>query len=123
MKKKHYQNLGKEERDVIAILRSQDSSLSEIARRLQRDKGTISRELKRNGAPVNTGYYLPHKANERSVNRGIDRHRRERLKGPRIRRYVRERLRAGWSPELTAGRWSKIHPECPISHEAIYQWV
>lgn len=45
------------------------------------------------------------------------------MKNPRVRGYVRTRLRAGWSPELTAGRWSKLHPESSISHEAIYQWV
>lgn len=123
MPKPHYTHLSKEERDLLAVLRSQGVILSEIARRLQRDKGTISRELKRNGAPVNTGYYLPHKANERANNRNRERHRRERLKEPRMRCYVRRRLTAGWSPELTAGRWSKLHPECPVSHEAIYQWV
>jgi IS30 family transposase len=36
---------------------------------------------------------------------------------------VAQRLRAGWSPELIAGRWRGRHPDCPISHEAIYQWV
>lgn len=123
MKKQHYQHLAKEERDVIAILRSQDNKLSEIARRLQRNKGTISRELKRNGAPVNTGYYLPHKAHERSTIRNSLSHTRNRLKIPRIRGYVRARLRSGWSPELTAGRWSTLHPEISISHETIYQWV
>lgn len=123
MPKQHYRHMSKEERDMLAVLRGQGVNLSEIARRLRRDKGTISRELKRNGAPVNTGYYLPHKANERSKNRSSETHRRQRLKEPRIRWYVRERLRAGWSPELTAGRWSKLHPECPVSYEAIYQWV
>ena len=34
-----------------------------------------------------------------------------------------QRLRAGWSPELIAGRWRRRHPEDAISHEAIYQWV
>lgn len=123
MKKQHYQHLSKEERDLIAVLRGQDIKLSEIARRLQRNKGTISRELRRNGAPVNTGYYLPHKAHERSVARNSFSHRRCRLKQPRIRNYVRVRLCAGWSPELIAGRWSRLHPEESISYEAIYQWV
>lgn len=123
MKKQHYQHLSKEERDVIAILRSQGIKFSEIARRLRRNKGTISRELKRNGAPVHTGYYLPHKAHERSLIRNSLSHRRNRLKTPRIQRYVRARLRALLSPELIAGRWSRLHKESSISHEAIYQWV
>lgn len=123
MPKLHYQHLSKEERDLIAVWRSQGFGPSGIARRLRRDKGTISRELKRNGAPVNTGYYLPHKAHERSAQRNRESHRRTRLKEPKIRHYVKVRLKAGWSPELIAGRWSKLHPECSISHEAIYQWL
>lgn len=106
MSKQQHRHLLKEDRDVIAVLRGQGVSLSEIARRLRRDKGTISRELKRNGAPVNAGYYLPRKANERAEERNSERHRRERLKEPRVRSYVRMRLAARWSPELTAGRWS-----------------
>lgn len=120
---KTYRHLSKEERDVLAVLRGEGRSLREIARRLKRDPGTLSRELKRNAPPVHTGYYLPHKAHERATRRNQETHRRDRLKEPRIRRYVRDRLRAGLSPELIAGRWNRLHPESSITHEAIYQWV
>ena len=108
---------------MIAVLRGEGRTLRFIARELGRDPSTLSRELKRNAAPVNTGYYLPHKAHERATKRNRETHRRDRLKEPRIRRYVRDRLRSGLSPELIAGRWSRLHPESSISHEAIYQWV
>lgn len=123
MPKKPYKHLSKEERDLIAVLRGEGRKLRSIARELGRDPGTLSRELKRNAPPVHTGYYLPHKAHERAVGRNIESHRRDRLKEPRVRRYVRERIQSGWSPELAAGRWSSLHPESSVSHEAIYQWI
>lgn len=123
MPKKTYTHLFKEERDLIAVLRGEGRSLRSIARELGRDPGTLSRELKRNAPPVYKGYYLPHKAHERATERNRVSHRRDRLKEPRLRRYVRDRLRVGWSPEIIAGRWNKIHPESPVSHEAIYQWL
>lgn len=112
-----------EERDLIAVLRSEKNKVSEIAKKIGRDKGTISRELRRNGAPIHTGYYLPHKAHERSMDRNAKSRRHERLDDPRLRSYIKQRLRAGWSPELIVGRWSKLHPKRSVSHEAVYQWV
>jgi len=41
-----YTHLTKEERDMIAVLKAKGISLSEIARRIDRHKSTISRELK-----------------------------------------------------------------------------
>lgn len=123
MPKKTYHHLTKEERDLIAVLKSEGKSLRDIARRLRRDPGTISRELRRNAPPIHRRYYLPHRAHARYLERNRERAHRLRLKEPRVRRYVRERIRAGWSPELTAGRWSRLHPEQTISHEAIYQWI
>lgn len=118
-----YTHLSQDERDMIAVLRGEGQSLRTIAQQIHRDPGTLSRELKRNAPPIHTGYYLPHKAHERAVQRNQHSHRRERLKSPKIRDYVRRRIKADWSPELTAGRWNALHPENPISHEAIYQWI
>lgn len=118
-----YTHLSQDERDTIAVLRSEGRSLRFIAKKMNRDPGTLSRELKRNAPPIHTGYYLPHKAHERAVKRNSERAKRERLKDPRLRGYVRRRIKADWSPELTAGRWSMLHPELPVSHEAVYQWI
>jgi IS30 family transposase len=123
MPKTTYVHLSKEERDPIAVLRGEGRSIRSVARELGRDPGTLSRELKRNAPPVHTGYYLPHKAHERAVARNCVTHRRDRLKDPKVRRYIRERIRSGWSPEIIAGRWSLLHPELAVSHEAVSQWV
>ena len=108
---------------MIAVLRGEGRTLRFIAKKMKRDPGTLSRELKRNAPPVHTGYYLPHKAHERALNRNRESHQRERLKNPTIRSYVRQRIKADWSPELTAGRWNSLHSDYPISHEAVYQWI
>lgn len=118
-----YQHLSSHERDLLAVLRSRGHSLRQIAHRLGRDPSTVSRELRRNAPPVYTGYYLAHKAHQRAEERTCRSRTHPRLKTTRLRRYVADRLRHGWSPELIAGRWTRRHPERAISHEAIYQWV
>jgi IS30 family transposase len=120
---KTYKHLSVEERDILAVLKSQGHSLRQIATVLNRSPSTLSRELKRNAPPVYTGYYLAHKAQKRADKRKHESHRRQRLKNDFIRGYVEKHIRLGWSPELIAGRLSIEHPEESISHEAIYQWI
>ena len=120
---KTYKHLDDHERDLLAVLRSRGTSLRQIATVLGRNPGTLSRELQRNAPPVHTGYYLAHKAQQRSEERNRSSRSHRRLKNDVIRRYVAQRLRRGWSPELTAGRLTLRHPQHAISHEAIYQWV
>ena len=123
MKPKTYKHLSTDERDILAVLKSKGHSLRDIATILERSPSTLSRELKRNAPPVNTGYYLAHKAQERADKRKHESHGRPRLKSDGIRRYVEQHLRRGWSPELIAGRLGVAYPGQSISHEAIYQWV
>ena len=120
---KPYKHLTEHERDLLSVLKSKGHKIREIARALGRDPGTISRELKRNAPPIHTGYYLAHKAHERAVSRAIASRTHDRLKNDKIRKYVKRRIRYGWSPELIAGRLKKLYPDLSISHEAIYQWV
>lgn len=121
--KPNYQHLSAHERDQIAVMRSQGHSLRAIAHHLGRSPATLSRELSRNAAPVNRGYYLPHKAQARALARRSAAVQRPRLKIPNIRRYVRRQLRRGWSPELIAGRIKHFAWKQTVSPEAIYQFV
>lgn len=118
-----YRHLSKEERDLIAVLKAQGCSLREIGEKLGRDKGTISRELRRNAPDIYKGYYLSHKAQERARGRWVTAHIRARLKSPAIQAYVVQGLKAGLSPELIAGRLPLDQPGVRISHEAIYQYI
>ncbi len=66
---KQYQHLTRDERVAISILLKDGKSLSEIARTLGRNKGTISREVNRNGSPKRRYYAIPwvHLKAERGV--------------------------------------------------------
>lgn len=122
MKRESYSQLSAEERDLIAHRRAQGASLRVIAKQLQRDVSTISRELSRNRAPI-YNIYLGHQAQKRAKVRWCESHRRPRLKSKKLRNLVRRKLKEGWSPELIAGWVRTQHPRMKISHEAIYQFV
>ena len=119
---KLFTHLTPEERDEIAIMQAQGKSLNDIAQKLQRPKSTISRELRRNRSPV-YNVYLPHRAQQRAMERKSAAHKRPRLKSEKIRHYVTCKLKQGWSPEQIAGRLSTEYPWLSISHEAIYQYL
>jgi IS30 family transposase len=118
-----YKQLNIEDREKMAILKGQGKGVREIARELERDPSTISRELQRNAPPIRSGYYLAHKAQARATSRRSLAVHRKRLKTPRLRAYVKRQLRRGWSPELIAGRLISLGWRDHVSYEAIYQWV
>ncbi|MBN8215502.1 MAG: IS30 family transposase [Spirochaetes bacterium] len=94
-----------------------------IAQCLGRNTSTISRELRRNHAPVYTSCYLPHRAQERAQLRWHTTHQRVRIADAAVRTCIDKQLALGWTPELIAGRLRLVHPERYVSHEAIYQYV
>lgn len=118
-----YKHLSLNEREKIAVWRAEGLPLREVARRLGRDPGTISRELKRNAPPLRPGRYLPARAHLRSSERNRRSRTHQRLKKPQIRSYVLKKLSCGWSPEQIAGRLPLEHPKLSISHEAVYQFI
>ena len=122
MARRTYCQLSLGERDQLAVLSARGYSLGSIAKRLQRHKSSISRELHRNRAPIYNAYGGG-KAHLRAQVRKRRAARRARLKNATIRLYVRRKLRQGWSPEQIAGRLPQEHPGMRISHEAIYQYV
>lgn len=118
-----YHHLNQEERDRIAVLRSQGKTLRELAQVLGRSAGTLSRELSRNWSQSDGGYY-PHTAQRKATQRLELSHRSPRLKSAALRLAVEAGLRKGWSPELIRGRLKRTRPDLPsISVEAIYQWI
>jgi IS30 family transposase len=119
---KQYRHLSRTERGKVMFLKMWGLTVSEIARKLGRDKSTISRELRRNVSPY-WDYYIDESAQIWAERRRRAASRRYRLKNEAIRLYVREKLVADWSPELIAGRIRLDHPGTRISHEAIYQYV
>ena len=117
-----YHHLSLDERDHIAVYRAQGLSLCEIARRLKRNKGTISRELHRNKAPVYDAYGAC-RAEKQARDRKRKAGQRPRLKNALIRSYVKGHLRVGWTPEQIAGRLHRRRPGLSICVESIYRFI
>jgi len=120
--KNNYKQLSGEEREKIAILRAKGKTVRQIAKAINRNPGTISRELRRNKPPKYNGY-MPLAAHKRAVKRKQLSGQRPLLKNMSIKRYVIKKVKKGWSPELIAGRLPADLPGLSISHEAIYQFV
>ena len=111
-----FKRMSLEEREYISILLAKGESLRSIGKELGRNHSSISRELNINAPPIHKGYYLAHKAHERSVVRNRESHQRPRLKDETTRDFVCEKIVEGWSPELIAGRIREYHPEHKIGY-------
>jgi IS30 family transposase len=118
----HYKHLTVRQRERLAKMITEGYNLAEIAKALRRNKSTIWRELKRNGTSKYR-CYTPCRAQARSEERRSRASRRPRIANEKIRAYIREKIKIGWSPEIIAGRLRLDHPRLHISHEAIYQYL
>ena len=127
-----FQHLSLEEREHLFSWQEQQISLREIGRRLGRSHTSLGKELKRNkvGLGKRSNEYLvfryvPCKAQERAVDRGVKQRQKAPLKGPLIFLYVREHLRPpySWTPEEIAGRLPIDHPGNTIDDETIYRYI
>jgi transposase, IS30 family len=113
-----YRHLTKEDRYHIKAQWDAGKTVSRIAEKLDCDKSTISRELRRNKGKRG---YRPQQAHRMA---------RERWKGaekavkmtPELIEVIEERLRRKWSPEQICGRL-KREGKATVSHERIYQHV
>jgi IS30 family transposase len=120
--KKNYNHINRDERVAISIMLRDGKNLSDISRALGRNKGTISREIKRNSSPKQKYYSMPW-AHLKAERRSWRAHKRARLKNEEISLYVRSKFKEGWSPEQISGRIGLDYPSLSISHEAIYQYI
>ena len=118
----HYHQITREERYTLATLRKQEPKLSNvaIARLMDRDPSTISRELRRNSTPYD-GAYRPSRAQEQANGRR-SRSRRNSRFGDEQWQMVEQLLRADLSPEQISGRL-RCDQVLRISHETIYQRI
>ncbi len=81
------------EREEIALLRAQDHGVREIARRIGRDPGTVSRELRRNAATRSGQLVYRATVAQWKAQQAAKRPKVAKLvTNPRLRDYVQERL-------------------------------
>jgi IS30 family transposase len=110
-----YKHLSASERDNIALYLMSGKLLN-------RHHTTIMREYKRYFVHSGERYYA-FGAHIRAVIRKRKSVQRERLKSEKTRRYVENKLRLGWSPEIIAGRLKQVEVIPSVSYEAVYQYV
>jgi transposase, IS30 family len=112
------------EREEIAVLAAGGHGVNEIARRLGRNKSTISRELRR--ASIGRRGYRASVA-QAEADRLAARPKPGRLATHLpLRREVQDRLRRNHSPEQIAQRLRAEFPDDPemhVSHETIYRSI
>lgn len=111
----------KGERLELSILRKKGYSLREIGQALGRSHSSLSRELKKN--KVNRSYD-PQKANAKAkMRRTRSKYQWMKVREtPGLEKYVGERMKRGWSPELIAGCYRNETGE-KLKADTIYKYL
>jgi len=121
----NYSHLSLAERIEIYRWHATGKSARWIGEALGRHHSAISRELARNGKATKQwpGGYEPLRADGLTQRRRRRQGRFKLARQPELRRFVRDKLAMGWSPEAIAGRLALVKSSMRISHEAIYRYV
>lgn len=120
---KTYKHLSLDERVEIYALFKQSRSLRGIGKKVGRDVGTVSRELKRNKSRCDRPY-APVKAQENATRKAVKQRTKAPLKNHETYFYIKEMLvEEKWSPETIAGRIGTDKPGLSICHETIYEYI
>lgn len=123
MRKKTYSHILKTERLEIAILLKRGYSQRDIARVLERNVSSISREI---NSRKTKGVYAPEKAHHKArVKRQNSKYQGMKVIGDHLLRdYVETKLQEDWSPEAISGRIKEIDQNLKyISANGIYKFV
>jgi len=114
-----YHQLSREDRFAIYFMLADKFTQSEIARKLNFHRSTISREIKRNS---NQYGYTPGMASKAAKERRY--HKRSNfIAYSWLKPYVIARLTEGWSPEQISGRLRLKYGKTIIAHETIYRFI
>ena len=116
-----YKQLTEGDRYMIAALKRQGLSFTNIAKSIGRHKSTVYREIKRNSCWIIDGSYRPSKAQRRTRARR-SRSRRNQHFTDKDYAIVRQLLRKQWSPEQITG-YLKRQGVRAFSHETIYKYI
>lgn len=129
MKKRKYYQLNQFERDRIEAMLDGGFKIKDIAKVLKRNKGTISREIKRNelrrDGNKKEGEYDSSLAQKKIKFR----RRYSKFQGKKIldnddlRKYIIKKLKRGWSPDLISGRMKLDKKPFFASKNLIYEWL
>lgn len=113
-----YQHFTIEERERLAQLLAKGMGIREIARALERNQSSVTRELKRNGQEKN---YSPSKAQKRYEHNREHSKRRALLSDEAVHAQVSKGLLRYWSPEQISHRLEREGNHIRISTSTIYR--
>ena len=117
----HHVHLTLSEREDIMMMRRDGKGVSEIARRIGRDKSTVSRELSRNSC---ARFYRASTAQRRYAERRTACRRPAILDDDSVLELVSEKfLGEQWSPEQIEGRLALELGSSPVSDTTIYRGI
>ena len=122
----NYIHLTIEERACISKFKEMNMSLREIAKILNRNVSTISRELKRNSYKTSVNYsvtrYSPTVTNNKYIERRINCHRPIKATYTSIE-YIKNKIELHWSPDQIINRNDENKPDNFPSISTIYRWI
>jgi IS30 family transposase len=118
----NYKHITIEEREKLQLMVWQKHPVRDIAKELNRNPSTISREINKNRRSDGKIFYFPRAAHERAIKKRSSRGERKLVKDNHLRDYVVKYLKLGWSPEQIAAKAEEI-VGAKISHETIYQYI
>lgn len=125
MNKLNYHCFTLAEREEISRFLVESKTFTHIGKRLNRNKGSISREVNRNGMSANT--YRAHKAHWIARRNKKKQGRKGKINhNPELKKYVLQKLKKRWSPKQIAKEMKNEYPDnedMRISHEAIYNYI
>ena len=119
----NYKHITTNERCCIANFLSLGLSLRKIAKHLNRNISTISREVKRNST---NGKYLAHIACENYAKNRKNCGAKGKSSNPTLIKYIEDGLEKTWSPEQIAGRLRLDYQDdksMKIGVKTIYRWL
>lgn len=114
-----YSQLSAEERGKIEVYLEMNISISEISKRINRSKSTVSEEIRRGKY---NGRYRAEIAQNRCKKRRCNSHKYTKWRDPALLRFIEQNLKKRWSPEIISIKW-KEKTGRSFSHTSIYTLI
>ena len=130
-KQKQYEHLNQEKRDRLDALWNANEKQKDIARILNIDQSTVSREIARNrrskrhqGGTKNGDYDSSVAHHKSYVRKKYAKYQGKKIhEHDKLREYIIERLKIFWSPDEISGRMKVEGQPFYVSKTAIYEWL
>ena len=116
---KVYRKLSLQDRCLIKIGIDNRESPGKIAKKMERNRSVIKKEINKNGGSL---WYDPIKAHYRaSISNKIGYSKISQNEA--LKNYIISKLKIDWSPVIIAGRWCMENDSVKITSESIYTWI